>query len=421
MSTARITYHGYEGCPSIELPQSKSMAARAMMLAAYLGAPLPALRGDECDDITHLHDALVKALAPVDDDIDIGSSGTAMRFMLSFLSLRREGAGRRVLRGSEQVQGRPIGSLVDTLRTLGAEIEYLGEEGYLPVAVTPQDLRSDDVTEVDTSESSQYMSSLMLLACAVPGGLKLRMDGKGVSYSYILMTIEMLSRAGIEVLFVDGIIEVKRGGRELKLPGIEADWSAAGYFYEAIALSPPGSTLMLPGLLPFGESVQGDSRMQRIFAEVGVDTTAVEGGLLLTKVKRRRRNSRPVEESLKSIPDALPALSATFCGLHIPYNFDGLSHLRYKESDRLSTLGSELYSVGYRVHASATGLVYNGWPRRPRRRRVISSHDDHRIVMAIAPLAVLNPLEITGAEAIEKSFPSYFAELEKVGYGVEVF
>lgn len=418
MSEVNIKYQGYKGCPAIELPLSKSMAARSMMLAAYMGRELPTDISLDCDDLTALHTALTACLDSHsgEKELHIGSSGTAMRFILSFASLRRDDTRRIVLRGSEQVQSRPVGSLVESLRSLGAGIEYLEKEGYLPVAITPRALDGAGVTEVDTSESSQYMSSLMLLATALPDGMRLRMKGHGVSYSYIMMTSEMLGRAGFDVLFIDGIIEVKRSGQELRLPVTEADWSAAGYFYEALALAPVGSQVFLKRLLPFGESLQGDSRLQKIFEGLGIATEVEQDGLLLTK--ERQRLPKIATFTLKSIPDTVPALAATLCGLNVPYNLDGLSHLRLKESDRLDVLAGQLYSMGYGVHDSAGGIVYNGWPRRNKRRLDIYSYGDHRIAMAMAPLAVYSPIDLHEAEAVEKSFPGYFDELQKVGYKI---
>lgn len=407
------------------LPLSKSLVARQMILASALGSTL-SLEGVDLEtlpeDIAYLRDALT-ALDAGTEEICVGESGTAMRLMTALMSCKVQRPTR--LYGLGRQHDRPIAPLVDSLRALGADISYAGQEGYPPLIISPAQLQAQTVS-LDASASSQYLSALMLIAPCLSGAGRYSIDVSAsglVSATYALMTMHYMQSLGLawsqqgEVFHYLGT-EATAVGQGLK---VEADWTAASYAYQHLALLPEGSALYLPNLrLP---SLQGDSlALPRIYEGFGVSTEVEEGGIRLRRVSERV-TAEPLHEDCDTTPDIVPTLVASCVVSGRPFYLQGVAHLRIKESDRLEAIRTECAKVGALIELGADFACWDGHLQTSNATAsepiVLNEYGDHRIAMAMAPM--LAQCHALGArlyhpEVVGKSFPHYWQELTPLAY-----
>ena len=397
---------------SAVLPASKSISARALILTALacsgqetesLEQRLPGL--SNADDTK----ALLKALSNPSETIDIGAAGTAMRFLTAYLA---QMPGTHLLTGSQRMKERPISILVSALRALGADISYAGEEGFPPLRIKGRQLRSGTV-RLSASVSSQYVSALLMIAPTLPDGLTLRLDGTVASRPYIDMTMALMRQFGAEADWTnENTIRVKSGTYYLPEGfSVEADWSAASYWYEMVALSPdPEARICISRLKP--ESLQGDSRVAELFRPIGVLTTFTSEGAVLTKGPCA---TTPLALDLTGQPDLAQTLVTTCAMLQRPFTFSGLRSLRIKETDRTAALQNELRKLGCTLEAVGDDVV-RFFPKAslPDSSPVIETYEDHRMAMAFAPCAYRFPgIRIENPEVVSKSYPDFWQELSK--------
>lgn len=390
----------------VDLPASKSISNRALIISA-LGSPHGSVsRIAECDD-TH---AVQQALASGADSIDVGAAGTAMRFLTAYFAVQR---GRAVtLDGTQRMRQRPIGVLVGALRSLGASIEWLGREGYPPLRVTGAALRGPEL-HIDGSVSSQYISALLMIAPMLPGGLDLRIDGVLTSRPYVEMTLSLMRQWGAEARMQGSRIVVGEGGYKPQSVAVEADWSAASYWYALQSLLPE-SRISLKGLQR--PSVQGDSRIADIAWALGVDSCACG---VCTDLHTSCRHTSRVDEDLSATPDIAQTLAVWLCLLGVPYRLTGLHTLRIKETDRVSALRCELLKLGYAVETGDDFMAWDGHAAAVTASPRIATYHDHRMAMAFAPAAVKFPgLVIEDAGVVSKSYPQFWQHLAQCGFAV---
>ena len=391
----------------VGLPASKSISNRALIISALCRPQGSVSHIAECDD-TH---AVQQALASGADNIDVGAAGTAMRFLTAYFAVQ---PGRTVtLDGTQRMRQRPIGVLVDALRSLGAGIEWLGREGYPPLRVTGAALRGGQL-RIDGSVSSQYISALLMIAPMLRGGLDLRIDGTLTSRPYVEMTLSLMRQWGADAHMSDDRIEVVEGSYKPQSMAVEADWSAASYWFALQSLL-PGSRISLKGLQR--PSVQGDSRIADIAWTLGVDSCACG---VCTDLHTSCRRTCRVDEDLSATPDIAQTLAVWLCLLGVPYHLTGLHTLRIKETDRIAALQCELLKLGYDVEAGDDFMAWDGnaatvVSAAPR----IATYHDHRMAMAFAPAAVKFPgLVIEDAEVVSKSYPQFWQHLAQCGFTV---
>lgn len=340
----------------------KSLLARLLLLTRVVdpSADLRSLIQSESDlpeDILWLVRAL-EASDRGESIVSVGESGTAMRFMTAYLSARAQIPVR--LEGIGRQHERPIGPLVEALRTLGADIDYLEEAGYPPLLIAPRRLRAGRV-RLDASKSSQYLSAMLLIAPLLEGeGYEIDTRDSGIiSAPYAEMTLGLLVRVGGRWAHEGGVFRY-HGAEALSLDGlgVEADWSAASYVYELLCLSPRGGRLTLPRLRV--ESLQGDARyLPQVFASFGVETEAMEGGVLLSAPPLERTPLPILEMNCADCPDLVPAIVASCVGRSRPFALRGVRHLRLKESDRLEALICNCRLLG--VELRGGGCLTLGW------------------------------------------------------------
>ncbi|GJG36084.1 3-phosphoshikimate 1-carboxyvinyltransferase [Prevotella lacticifex] len=396
---------------TINLPASKSISNRALILHALgKGSVVPDNLSD-CDDTKVIINAL-KTMPPV---IDIKAAGTAMRFMTAYLSVT---PGEHVITGTNRMKHRPIRVLVDALRKLGAQIEYTEEEGFPPLRITGDTL-DGGMLEIPGDVSSQYISALLMIGPAMKNGLKLRLTGNIVSRPYIDLTLHVMHEFGISVEWTDvDMISVSHQEIGERRYTIENDWSASSYWYEILAMiNDDESRVTLPGLKD--ASRQGDSAVRYLFSMLGVKTAfRTSNEVVLT---RHMRSLPRLDYDFINQPDLAQTLVVTCATLGIPFHFTGLGNLRIKETDRIEAMKTEMRKLGYVLDDSVeTELSWNGERCEAEKNPVIDTYEDHRMAMAFAPTAILlGEIRINNPEVVTKSYPGYWDDLRKAGFTIE--
>lgn len=396
----------------VSMPLSKSIANRALILAAMTRGDVPEPQSPDCEDTLVLKAALAQLRKGENPTVDIANCGTAMRFLTAYIAAS-DGL-EATLTGSPRMLQRPIGQLVDALRKCGAEIEYLGEEGYPPLHIKGRTLDGGTVT-VDATVSSQFVSALLMAAPLMRNGLTLNLDGEPVSAPYIAMTLNMMDNRGIAS--ERSPLSVTVGHGEYSAPerdDAEGDWSAAAFFYEITAVS--AGWLTLRNLSK--ESLQGDSRAMDWFGELGVVTELSEEVENAIDLQPSPEVYGRLDIDLSDTPDMAPALVVSCCLLGVPFRFVGLQGLAIKETDRLQALVEEMAKIGCNVEKIRDfGLEWDARRRPISVMPVFDPRGDHRLAMAVAPVSVFVPgIVVCDAECVAKSFPGYWDALKSLGF-----
>ena len=349
---------------------------------------------------------LLNALSSKSSSIDIGHAGTAMRFLTSYFALTTK--KEIELKGSQRMHNRPIKILVDSLLKIGASIHYLDKEGYPPLLIKPSKLISKNLI-IDSSTSSQYTSSLLLIAPKISGGLKIQLTGRETSKPYIDMTISLLKKIGVQITTTENQISVYELKKiESKKHHIESDWSSASYFYSVVALAKIGYSLRL-SKFSF-KSLQGDSKVANIYESFGVRTIYLDDLVILKKIKSI---THKFSFDLTSNPDLAQTICVTCLGLGIECNLTGLHTLKIKETDRLLALKKELNKFNLKVKITDDSISFDNVDfLKPN--VVIETYDDHRMAMSFACLATKVKIIIKDPKVVSKSYSSFWSDLERI-------
>ena len=387
----------------IKLPASKSISNRALILNALSYSVYDIQNLSDCDDTR----VTVKALDSNDTTFDIGAAGTAMRFLTAFLA---KTCGEWIITGSERMRNRPIKLLVDALNTLGAKIEYLEKEGFPPLKIYGSALMGGEIS-LNGGVSSQYISALMMIAPMMVNGLKIKLEGDVISVPYILMTKKMMKEYGVDATFEYNEIDIRPQSYTPIQYRVESDWSAASYWYEVLSIAGDGE-IFLEGL---GEnSSQGDSKVAELFEQLGVHTQYQKDGVLLTT--KKGVVSR-FEYDFVNQPDLAQTFAVCCCAKGIPFVFSGVQSLKIKETDRVAALIAELAKFGYQLHEPQHGQLAWDGTQVPVSSEVpsVKTYEDHRMAMAFAPLALIQPIIIEEPNVVSKSYPRFWEDLELIG------
>lgn len=396
---------------TVQLPASKSISNRTLILHALSGGSTRPENLSDCDDTQ----VMIRALDHMPDVIDIHAAGTAMRFLTAYLCVT---PGTHTITGTERMQQRPIRILVDALRTLGARIDYAGNEGFPPLCINGTQLTGSEI-ELAGNVSSQYISALLMIGAVLPVGLKLRLTGDIISRPYIDLTLQLMHDFGAQAGWTsESSIDVTPGGYRDTPFRVESDWSAASYWYQMTALSAGSPEVELLGL--FANSAQGDSRGAELFARLGVQTEYIPQGVKL------RKQGHPVvrlDEDLVDIPDLAQTFVVTCCLLDVPFRFTGLQSLKIKETDRICALITELRKLGYVIHAEQDSILWWDGERCPADEQPgIDTYEDHRMAMAFAPACLVCPsIRINEPQVVSKSYPRYWDDLQAAGFGITAY
>lgn len=392
----------------IQITGSKSESNRSLLLQAIY--PNIAI-----ENLSNSDDAEVmqKGLKIKKGIVDIHHAGTAMRFLTGYFSSQE---GKEVeLTGSQRMTERPVKVLVEALRRLGADIEYVKNEGYPPIHVKGKKLTQSKVS-LPANISSQYISSLLLIAPSLENGLELELVGRITSVPYIKMTLGLLSQIGVVNSFEGNTIKVspKSFVEKTKLV-VESDWSSASYFYSIVSLSDIGTEITLSAYKK--NSLQGDSVLAVVYQDFGVETLFQENKVVLKKTTNCQLTTINCE--LSNAPDIAQTIAVSCFGLGIGCHLTGLHTLKIKETDRLEALHTELSKLGAVISITDKSLNISPSDGVVRKNVTIDTYNDHRMAMAFAPLALKTSLFINDAEVVSKSYPDFWKDLKRLGLEVK--
>lgn len=400
----------------IALDGSKSISNRALIALALAGErPETWLSNLSSSKDTQ---TLSQCLAQKNDLYDAGDAGTTFRFLTAFLAIQ---PGEQVLTGAARMLERPVGPLVEALRHLGADIQYLGKEGYPPLKIGEMKPRNRKV-QVAANVSSQFLSALLLIGPYLPEGLELVPEGPLVSKPYLEMTLSLMRYFGASVEWQGNSLKVEPGQYQARSLSVEADWSAASYWYAMAAFS-DHLDLSLTGLQE--HSWQGDSVLVKMMQSFDIQSE-FEGNTL--RLKKAGNAPRPIfEKDFLACPDIAQTLAVVCAGLGTMGVFSGLETLAIKETDRIVALKTELAKVGVSFaklparfsKKSPDSVFYNlsdqaNLSNLPR----FATYGDHRMAMAFAAFALLGPVEIESPGVVEKSYPQFWEHLETLGFSL---
>jgi 3-phosphoshikimate 1-carboxyvinyltransferase len=383
------------------LPASKSISNRALIINALAGGQSQILNLSDAND-TQLMLRLVNAK---DHIIDVEDAGTTMRFLTAFFSVTKQ---HKVLTGTARMKERPIGILVNALRTLGAEIEYLEKDGFPPHEVKKFSIQKTDTIRIRGDVSSQYISALMMVAPVLPNGLKLILEGKVGSRPYIEMTASLMRHFGVEPNVLADQVIISPQKYVSKRFTVESDWSAASYWFAFTALA-ERAEIWLPKLS--SNSLQGDSTIARMMEGLGVKSVFENGLLKLSK----KESEKEFSWDFTHCPDLAQTVAVVCAAKNIKGYFTGLESLRIKETDRIKALQDELSKIG----ASLIEEDSEHWTLVPSKTLPESAsfqtYKDHRMAMAFAPLSTLMDVELERPEVVRKSYPNFWNDMKTVG------
>ncbi len=403
---------------TVKLPASKSISNRALIIYALSDCCILPENLSDCDDT----EVIIRALRENPQTIDIGAAGTAMRFMTAYLAATD--SGEHILTGTERMKHRPIRILVDALRRLGADIEYVGEEGFPPLRIRGRKLEGGEL-EIEGNVSSQYISALLMIGPVLSKGLTLRLQGEIISRPYIDLTLWTMHEfsAAAEWASIDSI-EVKPQPYRPRPYYIENDWSAASYWYEMVALSADKDVeVRLEGLMD--GSKQGDSSVRYIFSLLGVKTVFAsrKPGKPTTVTLKKNGHCVPrLEYDFVNSPDLAQTFVVTCCAMGVPFHFTGLQTLKIKETDRIHALKKELLKLGYELQdKDGCELSWDGKTSHlsPLVSHIsIDTYDDHRMALAFTPLSMQQPIVVNNPQVVTKSYPQFWDDLRQAGFEV---
>lgn len=394
----------------IALPASKSVSNRALLLQALCPTQQYTISNLAiCDDTKHMQAGIEDKRAGA-TTIDIGATGTAMRFLTAFLAIT---GGETIITGSERMKQRPIGTLVEALRKLGADVTYINKEGYPPLCIRGKKLQGGHL-EIEAGISSQYISALLMVAPCLTEGLTLHLKGNIASRTYIELTLDLMRKYGAIAEWSDEQTISVAPGQYTDIPlNVEGDWSAASYWYEIAAIAAHLGhevKISLRGLTE--DSRQGDRVVAQLFEPLGVKTEYTETGARLLNSEIKIQNS-VLSLDFTHCPDIAQTLAVTCCLLNVPYTFRGVHSLRIKETDRVAALVAELRKLGYVLRAEGDELlIWDGTRCNADTAPSIDTYDDHRMAMAFAPAAIFHEgLRIEHPEVVTKSYPTFWEDL----------
>ena len=388
----------------VALPTSKSISNRALILNALAYSAQPIKNLSDSDD-TQL---MLKALQSNSNTFDVGAAGTTMRFLTAFLS---KIVGEWTITGSARMKERPIKILVEALNQLGAKIEYIEKEGYPPLRIFGSAMEGGSL-ELPGNVSSQYISALLMIGPSMKNGLQLTLTGDIISRPYIHLTLQMMESYGIQSQWKENVISVPSGTYQSTSFTVEADWSAASYWFEIAALN-KGCELQLQGVKRYSE--QGDAKVATLFEQLGVSHRFSQKGLFL---KNTGNTVKHFHYNFIEQPDLAQTFAVTCCCLGIPFNFTGLQTLKIKETDRINALITELKKMGFILSSNQIdNLIWDGSTCDKNETPCIATYKDHRMAMAFAPAAAsIGCIQIEDPAVVSKSYPKYWEHIKAFGY-----
>lgn len=391
------------GCVE-NLPASKSISNRVLILSALSGNRSSLHNLSDAND-TQL---MLKRIQTDEKVVDVEDAGTTMRFLTAYFSMTNQ---QKILTGTARMKERPIGILVDALRSLGAEIEYVEKKGFPPLDIKQFSGQKINALRIRGDVSSQFISALMMVAPTLPQGLTLILEGKVGSRPYIEMTSSLMKTFGVSCEVLENQVNIPSASYHPAEFTVESDWSGASYWFAFAALAAEAD-IVLPRLFP--KSLQGDAAIVRIMASLGIESAAQDGLLRLSKVKHQNALSW----DFTHCPDLAQTVAVVCAAKGIQGAFTGLESLRIKETDRIAALQNELRKIGADLVEESSHWTLIPSSKLPDKAS-FNTYKDHRMAMAFAPLATLMKVEIENPAVVRKSYPKFWEDLKLVGFTLQ--
>lgn len=395
---------------TIGLTGSKSESNRALILSALSQNKVSIANLSSAADT-----ATLNSILNVDanlEEINVGPAGTAMRFLTAYFSLR----GKKVLlTGSDRMKQRPIGTLVNALHSLGAQISYVEKEGYPPILIEGAFSQETAHILIRGDISSQFITALLLIASSLPKGLQLEIVDELTSKPYVDMTLSMLAQCGIQHHWEADTITIEPQTFNATTLTIEPDWSAASYWYSMVALA-ENAKIHLPNLKK--DSLQGDSEIASIMELFGVQTTYQADGIIIEKI---HQEIKPQLLDFKECPDLAQTVIVCAALLRKEFSFTGLETLKIKETDRILALQTELAKIGVKLIETQADVYQLDCEEIAIPKDIsIATYEDHRMAMAFAPMAMMiDEVNIEDAGVVVKSYPHFWEDFKKLGFKID--
>ncbi|MCU0437448.1 MAG: 3-phosphoshikimate 1-carboxyvinyltransferase [Raineya sp.] len=393
----------------IELPASKSESNRALLIEALAQFQGARFQKTQLSNISEARDTqtLQRLLSSQDKTLDVLDAGTTMRFLTAFCSVTNR---ETILTGTPRMKERPIHILVEALKELGADIDYLEQKGFPPIYIKGFQQYKKEI-EVESNISSQYISALLMVAPVLEQGLEINLKNSVASKPYIEMTLSLMGYFGIEYVWENNKICIEPQKYNLQPYTIESDWSAASYWYSVAAITEEAS-ILLPHLKE--NSLQGDKAIVEIMKNFGVETTFLPEGVHITKTKNTVSNNHTYD--FTHCPDLAQTIVALCVAKNIELTAKGVESLKIKETNRLLALQNEVAKFGFDFQEQTNGdwLLKKNRDLESLHTITINTYEDHRMAMAFAPLAMLYSLVIEQPEVVHKSYPHFWREMQKL-------
>ena len=408
MPTIKVSKNNPNTIGSISVSGSKSESNRALIIKSINDLKKTKIYNLSTSKDTSI---LKDSLSPK-NIIDVGMAGTTMRFLTSFFACKQ--GSDVTLTGSDRMKNRPIGELVKSLLKIGADINYLERENYPPLKIKGKYLKGGKI-EIDGSISSQFISSMLLIANRLEQGLEINIKNDIVSFSYIETTLKVLEKFGIKShLNNDSIyIPFQKINDEINSITIESDWSSCSYFYSIAALS---KTAKIKLKYFQNKSAQSDAALIDIFKVFGVHTSHDNDQITLTKNPLHIKQDI-LRFNLINNPDLAQTIAVCCFGLKKKCLLKGLQTLSIKETNRLEALKKELGKLGAKVNIGNDFLEITNIDKY--KNATIETYNDHRMAMAFAPLSIIQPINIQNPKVVEKSYPEFWQDIQKLGFALE--
>jgi 3-phosphoshikimate 1-carboxyvinyltransferase len=385
-----------------ELPSSKSISNRVLIINALCGGHAELLNLSSANDTV----LMKRLLSSSEEILDVEDAGTTMRFLTAYFAVKGQ---PKTLTGTERMKLRPIGILVDALRQLGAQIDYLEQDGFPPVRIHGFIVQKTKSLSIRGDVSSQYISALMMAAPALPEGLILTLEGKVGSRPYIEMTASLMRKFGVEVNVQENELIITPQSYSPCAYSIESDWSAASYWFAFTALAEKAN-LVLPNITL--RSLQGDRVIVDIMEQLGVMAEPRGNTLILSK--KDCYNS--ISWDFTHCPDLAQTVAVVCAAKGVHGTFTGLESLRIKETDRIKALQNELQKLGAQLHEDGDVWTLIPSDQLPENIPMINTYQDHRMAMAFAPLAALGDVTIERPDVVRKSYPTFWKDMSRLGF-----
>lgn len=403
MSSIKITHPTGILTGEFVIPGSKSESNRAIVMNALSGNKIRIENNSPAEDTQHL----LKLFTRHSRNADVKDAGTSMRFLTAYYCTINK---NKIITGSQRMQERPVGKLVDALRAIGFKIHYLNQEGFPPVEIIPSErLNLKYEVEVDASESSQFVSALLMIAPCFPDGLILKLNNRIVSKPYIEMTLQMMNSFGIEYEWKKDKITVPPQAYKETVFKVGSDWTSASYWYSMAALSKQAS-ITLSGLSK--DSFQGDKIIAEWMEGFGVSTTFLHNSIIL---KNDKVVNSPECLDFINHPDLAQTMIVLAAAKNINLKITGLKTLAVKETDRIIALQNELKKIGAQLEKTGDDTYELKSNYKPAEEK-IETYNDHRMAMSFAPVSLKNQIAIVNPSVVNKSYPDFWEQLQAAGF-----